>query len=149
MNGLVRTTLIWLTTAALVACHAQHAQPATDAVQFSGCSSLSTTRVQLEQRVNVRLDMEQSLNFMVLSGEHSWTVMDESYRSTALSFKAPATYSFTLGELTGRSWDASGRASESKVFQASGEYALYFADNLETEPDNSLHCLIRLEVTSS
>ena len=90
--------------------------------------------------------MDETLDLIVLSGERSWTVMDEDFMSDGLTLEPPAKYSFVVNDLRGRHWDASGRAFEGRVFEAPGAYELYFADNLETEPDNTLHCLIRIEV---
>ena len=42
------------------------------------------------------------------------------------------------GKLEARYWD-DGKAMRGKVFVETGAYLIYMADNLETEPDNTLH----------
>jgi hypothetical protein len=146
MKMLARSTSAWLMATVLAACQQQQPHPSQNEVQFSGCSSLMPTRVHLDQRISVALNIDETLDLMVLSGERSWTVMDEDFMSDGLTLESPAKYSFAVNDLRGRYWDGSGRAVEGRVFEAPGAYELYFADNLETEPDNTLHCLIRIEV---
>lgn len=146
MNGSLQATALGLLVVALASHEPAKAGSADSAVNFHGCSSLQSTEVRGDQRVTISLDMDETLDLIVLSGERSWTVMDEDFMSDGLTLEPPAKYSFVVNDLRGRYWDASGRAVEGRVFEAPGAYELYFADNLETEPDNTLHCLIRIEV---
>lgn len=146
MKTLARLTSAWLISTLLVACQPEQSHSSQKEVQFSGCSSLKSTRVHPDQRITVALSMDETLDLMVLAGERSWTVMDAEYRSEGLALAPPAKYGFAVNDLRGRYWDASGRAIEGRVFEVPGAYELYFADNLETERDNTLHCLIRIEV---
>ena len=146
MNGSLRAAALGVLVVALATRDPAQASTADSAVNFRGCSSLQSTAVHFGQRVSIGLDMDETLDLMVRAGERSWTVMDDEYRSEKLALATPAKYSFAVNDLWGRYWDASGRAVEGRVFEAPGAYELYFADNLETEPDNTLHCLIRIEV---
>lgn len=147
MNGSPQAAALGLLVVALASHEPARAGSADPAVNFRGCSSPEqSTEVRVDQRMTISLDMDETLDLMVLTGERSWTVMDAEYRSEGLALAHPAKYGFAVNDLRGRYWDASGRAVEGRVFEVPGAYELYFADNLETERDNTLHCLIRIEV---
>lgn len=146
LKGPLRASARGLIVVALATRDPATASTADSAVSFRECSSLQSTAVRVGQRVSISLDMGETLDLMVVSGQRCWTVMDEGYKSDGLALEPPAKYSFAVNDLRGRYWDASGRAVEGRVFAAPGAYALYFADSLETEPGNTLHCPIRIEV---
>jgi len=147
INGSPQAAALGLLVVALASHEPARAGAADPAVNFRGCSSLEqSTEVRVDQRMTISLDMDETLDLMVVSGQRRWTVMDEGYKSDGLALEPPAKYSFAVNDLRGRYWDASGRAVEGRVFKVPGAYELYFADSLETEPDNTLHCLIRIEV---
>lgn len=49
------------------------------------------------------------------------------------------------GTLQGTSW-IDGRKIRGRVFKYPGEYLVYFANNLETEPENTFHFMAKITV---
>ncbi|MCB1610343.1 MAG: hypothetical protein KDI60_00920 [Xanthomonadales bacterium] len=65
-----------------------------------------------------------------------------------LELSEPNTFGFQVGLLKGTEW-TNGNPDAVMVFDESGEYLFYFADNLETELDNAAGCRLRLTLSDA
>jgi hypothetical protein len=69
-----------------------------------------------------------------------WYVIQDSDESIKVipqvDFDTTTDMNFKIAELRGVTWRESKKVTD-LVFQSSGNYLIYFADNLETEPENT------------
>ena len=85
--------------------------------------------------------------FQVRHDRRTFLIRDRTYQAAALVRSPANEFRFHVGTLKGKRWTDDGREVETPVFDGPGSYALYFADNLETESDNAATCSIVLKVT--
>lgn len=76
----------------------------------------------------------------IRSPEGEWYVLQDSSESIEVmpqvDFDSTTEMEFNIAELKGVSWKESEKVTE-RIFTISGNYLIYFADNLETEPENT------------
>lgn len=79
-------------------------------------------------------------NMAIQSPTGEWFVLQDSDESIEFMpqdrFESTKFMEFQLNELKGVTWRESAKVID-KVFQSTGTYLIYFADNLETEPENT------------
>ena len=93
-----------------------------------------------DRRLTVKLQNPIPDGFSIQSPEKKWfyiVVLSEEINHIGDSYIS-GEFSMDLSTFKATHWDNVER-SESLVFSSSGEYLLYFADNLETEPENTVH----------
>jgi hypothetical protein len=117
--------------------------------RLSGCSHPEYLRIAADSELEIALDVPSRLYWNVLRKGQQWVVLDPDSSGTGFVHKPPATYSFVVSELHGWTWGTDGVRRHEAVFKHPGRYELYFAEDIETEPDNTLHCLIRIEVMNA
>lgn len=87
--------------------------------------------------------------FQVRHDQRTFLIRDRAYHAPLLVRSPANEFRFHVGALKGRFWTDDGREVEAQVFDGPGRYTLYFADNLDTEPDNAASCSIVLDVTAT
>lgn len=88
----------------------------------------------------ITLPKERPENFAIQTPKGEWFVLQDSSDSIEIMpqsrFNSIKTMQFEVSTLMGAVW-RDGVKSKEYVFQYSGTYLIYFANNLETEPENT------------
>ena len=89
-------------------------------------------------RIHVPMNAPKNLAIKTQNGE--WFVLQDSEESIEIMpqkiFESSTTLEFKVEKLQGVIWRDSKKVTE-LVFKKPGIYLIYFADNLETEPENT------------
>jgi hypothetical protein len=90
--------------------------------------------------LRINLPEERPKNLAIQAPNGEWFVLQDSEESIEIMsqarFASVKTIEFQIEKLKGVTWRESKRVTE-LVFKISGDYLIYFADNLETEPENT------------
>ena len=93
-----------------------------------------------EGLLRIYLPEEVPKNLAIQNPYGEWFVLQETEESIEImpqsEFESIKIMEFQIEKLKGVTWRESNRVTE-LVFQSPGAYLVYFADNLETEPDNT------------
>ncbi len=90
--------------------------------------------------LHMTLPERHPANLSIQSPNGIWFVLQDSESGITLlpqkTFDASRVLEFKLNDIVGVTWTDSVKSTE-MVFVESGRYLIYFADNLETEPENT------------
>jgi len=90
--------------------------------------------------LRIYLPEEAPKNLAIQTPSGEWFVLQESEESIEIMpqarFESLKIMEFKIEKLKGVTWRESKRVTE-LVFKYPGDYLVYFADNLETEPENT------------
>lgn len=110
----------------------------TKGVTLSASKITRDTKFRLELS---KIEFDHPKNFRITSPSGiSYIIVDDSISNTSMSqgdFLSCSIFEINPENLKGVFWESSGVKKINKVFQDRGTYMLYFADNLETESENT------------
>ncbi len=90
--------------------------------------------------LHIHLPVSHPKCLAIRSPEGEWYVLQNSDESikvmSQVDFDSTTEMKFNIAELKGVTWRESEKVAE-RIFTISGNYLIYFADNLETEPENT------------
>ncbi len=90
--------------------------------------------------LRIHLPSQHPKNFSIETPNGDWFVLQDSQANIELmpqaQFDSSTRIELVLADIKGTTWRSSVRAEEI-IFKISGKYKIYFADNLETEPENT------------
>jgi len=132
-----------LLVAALLSCASN------DELRIPACGATKEFAVPEGAHVVVAVGIDDAQYFQVQHEDRTFLIRDRMYHALSLSRSSTNEFRFQVGGLRGKFWTDDGREVETSVFDGSGRYKLYFADNLDTEPDNAATCSIVLNVTTT
>lgn len=105
----------------------------------SKSNSLRITKLDSD-KIIVSLPEEHPKSFSIRNPNGSWFVLEDPdegiHFSPEVDFNTVSELTIDTGSLKGVVWE-NGIRSDKKVFSVEGNYLLYFANNLETEPENT------------
>lgn len=126
----MRTQYLYFSLALMAACSANKT------TEIHPCRSPVATKITADSVLHLDFDGYIPKGFAVENPAGHWLyVYDGESDSGAEKILRGSTISFNLDEL-----EAAGSTGNVKVFVDSGLYRLYFADNLDTEPENTTSC---------
>lgn len=102
----------------------------------------ATTSVELHQSDKVVLNFTKyrPKSFAVVRGGKFWSYIYDSFPAENSSVSDNGTsLSFEVANLTAKNEN---NAPPVKVFVKSGRYEIYLSDNLDTEPENTVTCVV-------
>jgi len=112
--------------------------------------AITPDKITLTQKFQILLPKQHPSKMSIRDPGGIWHwVQDAEERITLMpdaEFRKATRIVVDTGKLHGLSW-IDGRKSSGLVFRRPGEYLIYIANNLETEPENTFHFLARLTVT--
>lgn len=147
MSAPLRQWALPLLLALSSGCSMHAATARRDIVRLTDCKATAPLTLRSDQRIDIQLDVPQPLGFMVFTDQKEWIVMQPGQANASLHYQPPAHFQFSLATLEGDYWH-DGQPSKERIFRTPGSYTLYFAENLETEPGNTLSCHIPIEVVT-
>jgi len=104
--------------------------------------AVSPTKASLGQKITVTLPQDHPLKMSIRDPKGVWHWVHEPEENILFlpysDLKSTTQITLLTSKLRGVSWD-NGKKVAGLVFNQPGEYLLYFADNLETEPENTFH----------
>ena len=124
---------IWLLAGCAV--HSEHPEP-----QSNKVFSISTGNVKAQDTIVINLPDKHPSKLSIQDPEGIWHLVHDNDEKVLLmdsaAFERLTSIELDVSKLRGISW-INGERLEGRVFNITGEYLIYFADNLETEPDNT------------
>jgi hypothetical protein len=103
------------------------------------------SKFTLNDQITIKIPIPHPKGWAVKTPDGDWIYLqDPREKATTLSnmftpkeFESLTVISIQVRKLRGTVWKRNSKPSIVQVFEKPGTYLLYFADNLETEPDNT------------
>lgn len=117
-------------------------------IALTGCSSNldRSSRFSIDETalnkgtLRIFLPKETPKNLAIKTPNGEWFVVQQPTESIEImsqaKFETLKVMEFDINVLKGTTWRNGKRISE-QIFKSPGQYLVYFADNLETEPENT------------
>ena len=116
---------------------------------YSKDNGLNIDTMALNEGVlRISLPSEVPRNLAIQAPSGDWFVVQESAESIEImpqkEFESSREFNLKLDELYGTTWRNSKKFRE-LIFKSTGTYLIYFANNLETEPENTFSLKKRIQ----
>ena len=99
--------------------------------------SISSNKVSLHDTITLTLPAKHPSKLSFRDPNNVWHLIHDSDEQVMLpNFATSTSVEIAVSKVTGVSW-VDGKRIEGFVFTTPGEYLIYLADNLETEPENT------------
>jgi len=112
--------------------------------------AITPDKISLNRKFHVFLPKLHPAKMSIRDPDGTWHwIQDAEEKITFMpdtEFREATNIVIDSATLQGVSW-VDGRKSSGLVFRRPGEYLIYIANNLETEPENTFHFMGRLTVT--
>lgn len=104
--------------------------------------TVNKAHVTNSDSITLSFPLKHPAKLAIKDPNNNWFVIHEDGVTTKLittqQYLKATSLHFKLAELKGVTW-INGKKVERNVFTVSGEYMIYMADNLETEPENTVY----------
>ena len=104
--------------------------------------SIYPSEISLDQKITVKLPKQHPLKMSIRDPKGVWHWVQDAEEDILFlpysDFKEATRITILPSQVRGVSW-INGKRLDGLVFNHLGEYLVYIADNLETEPENTFH----------
>ncbi len=111
--------------------------------------SVVPSEISHDQKFTITLPREHPSKMSIRDPKGVWhwvhNVEEEIYFLPSVEFEEATKFIISPSKIRGVSW-INGKKVDSLIFNYPGEYLVYFADNLETEPENTFYFMGKVVV---
>lgn len=148
MHKLLRCSPVYLFLLVLMACSPDGEQTVTPDPN-GGALQVSPEQISRGEIVTLSFPQDHPSGLAIRDPRGDWfylqNVDDSNLLLSETEFRAADRLLLDTGSLVGAVW-RDGKKVEELVFTLGGEYMVYMAENLETEPENTFHFMAKVKL---